>query len=193
MPRSRTPLLLAVAALAAVSLASCAPEAPTSEGAPSTPPAAAPAPTAQDPAATPQPIETGVPADEVTCETLVLPSTRETFESSGWSVEQADLTILEDTLAGGIECTWADFSIQSNDRVVLGWAPVAPDVAVGLQDGLEAEGWLREDEGETVYLTEPNPLTVDENGYGYTYEFSEGWVAMADWKANLPLIETPIQ
>ena len=75
----------------------------------------------------------------------------------------------------------------------VGWAPITADDAINMQAGLESEGWLREEADGTVYITE-DPMqapTTDENGYGMTYQFGDGWVLVADVKQNLLLIQRP--
>jgi len=73
---------------------------------------------------------------------------------------------------------------------IFGWAPIEEDAAVEAQDALVAEGWLREESSEGVYITE-NPettITTDSQGYGMTYLFGEGWAKVADTKQGLLLI-----
>ena len=56
-----------------------------------------------------------------------------------------------------------------------------------------SQGWVREDSAEGVYITESPETTiaVDEEGYGMTYLFGDGWVKLADTKQGLLLIEWP--
>ena len=56
-----------------------------------------------------------------------------------------------------------------------------------------SQGWLRESGADGVYVTESPETTIaaDENGYGMTYLFGDGWVMLADTKQGLVLIEWP--
>lgn len=186
---ARTVVAAAVTALALLTV-SCSPaEAPAAQD--PTPQAPVETPAGEAPASTPEPTETAVPAEDVTCETLVLPETVATFTEAGWTPKEEPFLIGEREMPGGIRCMWADFSVESNDMMVLAWAPVAADDAAAIEAELVAEGWKREEDADGVLVTEPNPLTVDDDGYGFTYRFGDGWVTLADWKANLVLIEQP--
>jgi hypothetical protein len=73
---------------------------------------------------------------------------------------------------------------------IFGWAPIDEDAAIESEESLVDEGWVREDSEEGVYITE-NPettITADEDGYGMTYLFGDGWVKVADTKQGLLLI-----
>ena len=73
---------------------------------------------------------------------------------------------------------------------MYGWAPIDADQAAELQNYLEENGWVREDGEHYVYLTEdPNLIGYLEEGeYGITYQFADGWVALADTKSGLDLV-----
>ena len=89
---------------------------------------------------------------------------------------------------------WADFEGPAGDHLqIFGWAPIAEEQAADAQASMVAQGWIREDSTEGVYITEPKETTiaVDEEGYGMTYLFAAGWVKLADTKQGLLLIEWP--
>lgn len=159
-------------------------------------PAPSPTPTVDDSAAnTPPPVaeateEPAVDA-EPTCETIIPVATVEDFESVGWSAEEEEFRVGATIIAGGLQCVWADFAGPATDHVqIFGWAPIEEDAAADAQDDLVAEGWVRENEPDGIYITE-NPettISTDENGYGMTYLFGEDWVKVADTKQGLLLV-----
>jgi hypothetical protein len=138
-----------------------------------------------------EPVE---PATPPTCETLISPSIAADFESVGWSVKTDTFYLGNIEVADGIQCVWADYSGQANDQLqIFGWAPISGEDATNAQNSLEAQDWVREEDASGVYITE-NPETAfarDENGYGLTYLFADGYVTMADTKQGLLLIEWP--
>lgn len=150
----------------------------------------------QTPTATAQPTPTataGVAAADATCETLVSEDLLAELTAQNWTYREAAFTIGDVTLDAGMQCTWADFTTASGNLLLFGWAPITNDEAVAAQDALVAQGWTVEQGTEGVYVTEDatQAPTVDENGYGMTYEFGDGWVTVSDTKQNLLLIERP--
>ncbi|WP_156759380.1 hypothetical protein [Microbacterium karelineae] len=144
---------------------------------------AQPGPGQVDPAAD----ETPAP---MTCETIIRPSFSEELSSLGWTAKSEAFRIGAHELADGIQCVWGDYEHGTDIAQMYGWAPVEAEEAAELQQYLEDNGWLREDEGDYVYLTE-NPEMVhylDEGEYGMTYQFADGWVALADTKQGLDLV-----
>lgn len=142
------------------------------------------------PDATPTP--TGPPAD-LTCETLISPTMVSDLEETGWTSQEDVFRIGELELPDGIQCTWADFTIVDDQLMLFGWAPISAEQAEKAEASLTAEGWLTEEGDEGRYVTE-NPdtaISVDEDGYGMTYYFGDGWVTVADTKQDLLLIERP--
>lgn len=183
-------VLPGILALALVLSACATPGAPTPTGTVVT---TAPTPTATDAgAATPTTSPTTVP--EATCDSLVAEDILTDLTAKGWTFEEAPFTAGDLTLDDGLQCTWADFSVASGNLFLFGWAPITADEAQQAQDQLVAQGWTIEDaEDGGLYVTEDGTRapTVDENGYGMTYEFGGGWVTIADTKQNLLLIERP--
>lgn len=184
--------LPALAALGATALllsgcgASASPEA-TSPGnavSPSAAPSAsAPAPTAS---ATTSPVT-------ASCDTLIGADLLSELTAQGWTYKEAAITVGDQTVADSLTCTWADYTVASGNLLLFGWAPIAADEAEALASELESEGWIREEAAEGFFITE-DPMqapTTDENGYGMTYEFGNGWMTVSDTKQNLLLIERP--
>ena len=62
-----------------------------------------------------------------------------------------------------------------------------------MEDHLVEVGWRVEESSEGTILTESAETTVatDEEGYGLTYLFGEGWVKYADTKQGLILVVWP--
>ncbi|WP_434970254.1 hypothetical protein [Microbacterium sp. bgisy207] len=184
------PALLAVAVLGVLGLAACSttpapdPTGPTTPSAPSAAPIAtpdaSPAPTAD--AAAP------------TCETLISTSLVEELRGYGWTAQAEDFLVGATVVEDGLQCTWADFDGPATDNLLLfGWAPVVASEATRLQSELIAQGWIREDGEQGTYIT-ANPdyaVALDEDGYGMTYLFGDGWVTVALTKQGLVLIERP--
>lgn len=191
MTRS-APRIAAIVALTAAALfaTACAPteaqsdpaRTPTVEIEPSSP---APAPSASS--------SGDAQIEEPTCATIISSTTVEDFESLGWS-SLADTFVVGDvTIPDGVRCIWGDFSTASDHVQVFGWAPISGDQATQAQNELVAQGWIREQSPDGVYVTE-NPETavaVDDEGYGMTYLFADGWVKLADTKQGLLLVQWP--
>ncbi len=182
-------LLGAGALLAATLLASTACSAPTS--APDS--SKAPDPVATSPAPTPDASPTAAPAGDPTCETIISPAVVADFESVGWTVREEPLRAGEMEIPGGIQCVWGDFSVATDHVQIFGWAPIEEDDASEVQDHLVEAGWRVEKDPTGVIVTESSDTTVatDDEGYGLTYLFGDGWVKYADTKQGLILIVWP--
>ncbi|MDR6865842.1 hypothetical protein J2Y69_000427 [Microbacterium resistens] len=168
--------------------------------------ACAPGATTPDPAATSGTVASGepttdpgkggapaTPAEAPTCETLISAATVTALKEQGWSARQRDFAIGPDVVAGGLECPWSDYSTASDRGLLYGWAPISADAAVEAQKSLVAQGWIREEDGRGVYVTvDPKfAFTKDDDGYGMTYLFGDGWVTVSDTKQGLVLITVP--
>lgn len=127
------------------------------------------------------------------CENILSASTVEQFGEAGWTVKSHDFMIGETRLDGAF-CVWGDYSGPGSDNVaIFGWSTLTQAEASEAQNELLDAGWIREDSGNETYITE-NPdyaLAIDENGYGMTYLFGDGWVSVADSKQALQLISAP--
>lgn len=160
--------------------------------APGATPPAGPDPTAPQPTASaPVPAPTIAPED-VTCENMLEDATVDSFQATGWTVREDPFVILDLELPTGTACTWGDFSSPTNDDLVLfGWAPITTVDAAEIQAALVSEGWLREETGTGVIVTEDPAfaLRLDDEGYGMTYLFGDGWVEVSDTRQGLDLID----
>jgi hypothetical protein len=181
-------LVLAVTASLATGCASSTP--PNPEATAST----AASPTAPAPAASAKPTGAAAAVGDPTCETIIADATVADFESIGWTARADPFYIGENELPEGLQCVWADFEGPAGDHIQLfGWAPIDADAAATAEDDLVAQGWVRESGDDGVYITESPETTIatDEQGYGLTYLFGDGWVKVADTKQGLLLIEWP--
>ncbi len=187
------PLLAATAVIAlSLALASCAP-AEESDDIRVSPSASASstdvgsqtdADDGDEPAATPT---------EASCETILSSSMLASFAEVGWTYRQQDFSLGSETLDEGFECIWGDYSVATDQVQVYGWAPLSAADSAAAQQRLLDEGWLQADADGNTYITE-NPETAmetDENGFGTTYQFGDGWVTIADRKDGLILISVP--
>lgn len=132
-------------------------------------------------------------ASSVTCDSLVSADILADLTTQGWTYREEPFTVGDVTIDDGVQCMWADFTTASGNLLLFGWAPITTDDAAAAQENLVAQGWTVEQASDGVYVTEDasQAPTVDENGYGMTYEFGDGWVTMSDTKQNLLLIERP--
>jgi hypothetical protein len=190
MNRRLPAVALASAALLAL-LAACAPE-------PEVAPTASSTPTdATAPSSSPEPVETDQthePApSEPTCETLLAPSTLSMFDEHGWTYREQEFRFGEDVVDDGFQCVWGDYSVASDHVQVFGWAQLDAAASAAAQQKLLSEGWLRADQDGRTYITEDPDFAfaVDEDGYGMTYEFGDGWATLADTRQGLLLIQLP--
>ena len=188
MTHRRTAALFAAAATGLL-LTACTPGGPApTPTATKTGPAASPAPTAVQ-TATPTPDADAVP----TCDTLIIPEVVDTFTAEGWTVEADTFRIGATEVPDGLWCVWGDYEIASDHVQIYGWAPVEETAARNAKTSLLESGWRTVTEGAREYVTE-NPdtaLALDDDGYGMTYEFGDGWVTVSDTKQGLLLIERP--
>ena len=165
-------LVLALSASLATGCAATTPppEPETTTGAGATPSVPAAQPSTE-------PTENAAPAEDPTCETLIADATVADFQSVGWTAR-----------------VWADFEGQAGDHVqIFGWAPIEADAASDAEAELVEQGWTREKGADGVYVTESpeTSIATDNEGYGMTYLFGDGWVILADTKQGLVLIDWP--
>lgn len=183
-PRTASATLGAL--LLAVTLVACSGPAPEAE----TPRPETPRPT---PTVTAPPIETPDPAavTDPTCDTIVSAGTVKALTDEGWTFQEQPFVIGDVTLEQGLLCFWADYTVASDHGQLYGWSEISPEDATSAQTSLLSEGWTREDGPDGIYITE-NPqyaMGTDEDGYGMTYLFGDGWVKFADTRQGLILIE----
>lgn len=170
--------------LAALSACSGTPEA----SATSTPKATPTVSATTDPVQTE---ETEEPVVEPACDTIVSPGTVQALTDAGWSFEAKPFVVGDVMLEEGLLCFWADYTIASDHGQLYGWSEITPEDAAQAQTSLLGEGWTREDGSDGIYITE-NPqfaMGTDEDGYGMTYLFGDGWVKFADTRQGLILID----
>lgn len=182
---TRIPLAVGALLLAA-GLAACSSPAP--EPAPATSPTADAAEPVKTPA--PQPSDTPEAAEELTCATLISKTTTEALTAQGWTTQEKDFWISDIELTDGLLCMWADFSTASDHGQTYGFSPLDEATSEKAQQKLEGEGWIRSADASSVFYTEDpeHAIATDEDGFGLTYEFGEGWVKFADTKQGLILI-----
>ncbi|MFD5225231.1 hypothetical protein ACFWHT_06350 [Microbacterium sp. NPDC058342] len=182
---------LAAAALVAVlSLSACGSTAQPQAPQPSSP-AADTTPKATITAGADDEPSTPAPGAEPECETIVSAGTVDALTSQGWTFKQEEFRIGETLVSEGLLCMWADFTTASDHGQMYAWGLLGADASRTAQAGLQRDGWLRsEEEGETYFTEDPAyAIATDEDGYGMTYEFGDGWVKFADTKQGLLLIE----
>ena len=192
MTRSRfAPLALPAVALAALLLSGCASAAPAA--APTTTGnAVSPTPSEALPEPTPDSSATAAAID--TCEGMIEPDTLAEFTSKGWTYKKTPFTFETQPASAlvdkGLICTWANYSVASGNLMEFGWAPLAADKAETIAAQLEQEGWRREPAESGFYITQDpaRAITTDDKGYGMTYQFGDGWVAVSDTKQYLLLM-----
>ncbi|WP_125132197.1 hypothetical protein [Microbacterium sp. 10M-3C3] len=184
--------LIAAAALApalALTLAACG-----AENKPDTVPTTLAPPTAVATSPAPSPTRTtATPDADPACETILPEDTVADFEQVGWTA-QADVFRIGGTeVPGGIQCTWGDYTVATDHVQVFGWAPIDDSDAEAAEQQLVSEGWRREEGNGGVYVTESaeSAIATDEDGYGFTYFFGDGFVKVSDTKQGLILIEWP--
>ncbi|GAA3650598.1 hypothetical protein [Microbacterium marinilacus] len=177
--RTASLLLVAVASLA---LASCGAGSPD----PADPDAA--------PTGMPSADATSGPANpdaQPTCDTIIPESLVSDFEGYGMSSQEEPFLVGPDQeLEGGIQCTWGNLDVATDDVQIYGWAPIDAQRAAELQAYLEEQGWVREEADGYVYVSEDPELAmhVDDDGYGMTYAFGEDHVLLADTKQGITLV-----
>ncbi|MGM7677978.1 hypothetical protein [Microbacterium sp. A94] len=189
----RIPLAAAAVAITLL-LTACSPAAepptePKTEPSSSSPAAAVPAdaPSAQPaPTATVEPNET---LAEPTCETIISESTVAAFGEHGWTYEADGFRLGADLVDNGIQCVWGDYTVASDHVQIFGWAPLDTEASIAAQEKLIGEGWLRADSEGRNLITEQHAFSPDEEGFGMTYEFGDGWVIVADTKQGLLLLD----
>lgn len=183
------PAAVVALALSLTALAAC-----STPNAPETTPTTPPPPTAVPTSPAPTPSGDAADPGEPSCETIIPAATVADFEKVGWTA-QADVFRIGGTeVAGGIQCTWGDYSVATDHVQIFGWAPIGRAQAEEAQSELLRTGWRREEGEGGFYVTESPETAIapDEDGYGLTYFFGDGWVTLADTKQTLVLVEWPI-
>lgn len=122
---------------------------------------------------------------------MISPGTVEALTDAGWTAKPKEFVVGDVELTDGLLCFWADYSVGSDHGQLYGWAEITAEQAEKAQEALAAGGWRREESAEGTYVTEDPQYAMgtDEEGYGMTYLFDDGWVKLADTKQSLILIE----
>lgn len=159
-------------------------------------PAASPTPKASEAGAASSPAPAAstapeTPATELTCESMISPGTVTALGDAGWTAQPKEFVVGGVEFTEGLLCFWADYTVASDHGQLYGWAAVGQDEAAKAQAGLLAEGWKREDGADGTYFTEDPKYAMgkDDDGYGMTYLFGDGWVEFADTRQGLILVE----
>jgi hypothetical protein len=127
------------------------------------------------------------------CDTLIPQSVVDEFTANNWTYKQDVFQVGDLVLDDGIECVWGDYTVASDHVQIFGWAPISASDAEAARADLITAGWQVVDDPAGDFITE-NPETAvarDEDGYGLTYQFGDGWVTLSDTKQGLVLIELP--
>ncbi|WP_067198837.1 hypothetical protein [Microbacterium sp. XT11] len=141
---------------------------------------------------TPTPVPTpSATAAAATCESIISPGTVKALTDVGWSAEEREFTIGDLVLKDGLLCLWADYSVVSDHGQLYGWSPIEDEDAAQAQSWLLSQGWIREDGDDGTYITEDPQFSLgtDDDGYGMTYLFGDGWVKLSDTRQGLILID----
>ncbi|GAA3762273.1 hypothetical protein GCM10022240_13590 [Microbacterium kribbense] len=135
------------------------------------------------------------PAGDPTCEKIIPQTTVQTFADTGWSSREELFYVGNVELPGGIQCTWGDPKVPSDQVQLFGWAPATPElIAAAKKELLDAgAGWTEFDEGGATYITAGKDMIMnpDDQGYGMTYRFDKDQITVADTKQGLLLVEWP--
>jgi hypothetical protein len=185
----RVSLAAALLAASILALAGCGNDAP--ETVPTELPSATAAPSSPAPTASGGASDS--PSAEPACDTIIPGDTVADFEELGWSAKSEPFRAGAVEIDGGISCTWGDYSVATDHVQIYGWAPADEATQDAAVAELVGSGWIREDSEDGIYVTE-NPewaIAPDDEGYGITYLFGDGWVTLADTKQSLVLVEWP--
>ena len=148
---------------------------------------------ASSPVATPDTSTEAPPAADPTCDTIIPSTTVSALEGAGWSSQQDPFYIGSTEIADGLQCTWGDATVASDHVQIYGWAPIAADQAAAAKKELLDGGWREVDADGKVYITAGADMIMDpdDDGFGMTYQFGDGWVTVSDTKQGLVLVEWP--
>ena len=130
------------------------------------------------------------PGEEISCETMISPGTVDALSAAGWTAQPKEFVIGGVELTAGMLCFWADYSVGSDHGQLYGWSPITAEQAAEAQEALAAGKWRREEGPQGVYFTEDPEYSMgtDDDGYGMTYLFGDGWVKVSDTRQGLILV-----
>lgn len=173
----RRPVIVVAALSAALLLAGCT-------GSPGN----AGAPVAGSPTTSASPKGSSV---ALTCDNMIPPATVKAFKAASWTAEPGPLYVGDIHVPSGLQCTWGG---ESSERAeVFGRGPIDAATARDAEKQLLAQGWRRIDAPEGVYITASKDMILnpDDEGYGMTYLFGDGWVKVSSTKQGILLIADP--
>jgi hypothetical protein len=127
----------------------------------------------------------------LTCENMIPAATVKAFEAASWTPEPGPLYVGDIHVSAGLQCTWGGDSSERAE--VFGRGPIDAATAKKAEKQLLDQGWRRIDSPEGVYITASKDMILnpDDEGYGMTYLFSDGWVKVSSTKQGILLIADP--
>jgi hypothetical protein len=127
----------------------------------------------------------------LTCENMIPASTVKAFTDAGWSPEKGPLYVGDTLIDKGLQCTWG--GEKSENAEVFGRGPIDAATAKTAESDLISQGFRRINAPEGVYITAGKDMILnpDEDGYGMTYLFGDGWVKVSSTKQGILLIADP--
>jgi len=191
---ARTSMTIAVAVLAVLILAGCA--GPSEPAVTPTVPLVSPGGEPDRPAPSiTAPAPTAGSVGEPTCESIISKVTVDDLTKLGWKAREDPFYVGNIELPGGIQCTWGDPEVASDQVQVFGWAPLDPSLEAEVKNELLSSGWKELDEDGVTYITATGSMVMnpDDDGYGITYRLEDGEIALADTKQGLLLVQWPPQ
>jgi len=127
----------------------------------------------------------------LTCENMIPAATVTAYQKAHWTATPGPLYVGDTRVDKGLQCTWGGRSGEGGE--IFGRGPIDATTAKDAERQLVAQGWRRIDSPEGVYITAGQDMILnpDDQGYGMTYLFSDGWVKVASTKQGILLIADP--
>ncbi|HKT57365.1 MAG TPA: hypothetical protein VJR25_11390 [Microbacterium sp.] len=151
-----------------------------------------PAPKAPSPTSSPTASASTSPTPvALTCENMIPAATVTAFRAAHWTATRGPLYVGDVRIDRGLQCTWGGASGEGGE--IFGRGPIDQATAKDAEQQLLSQGWRRIDAPEGVYITAGKDMILnpDDEGYGMTYLFSDGWVKVASTKQGILLIADP--
>jgi hypothetical protein len=128
----------------------------------------------------------------LTCDNMIPGSTVKAFTAAGWTPEPGPLYVGDALVKKGLQCTWAGADAVAHSEV-FGRGSIDAATAKDAETQLIGQGWKRIDSTEGVYITAGKDMILnpDDEGYGMTYLFGDGWVKVSSTKQGILLIADP--
>ena len=134
------------------------------------------------------------PAADPTCETIISGSDRRRLRERRLDGRAEPFRVGEIEIPEGMQCVWGDFSTATDHVQIFGWAPISEEMPPTRRTHLVEVGWHARRIPPTASIVTESPETTvatDDEGYGLTYLFGDGWVKYADTKQGLLLVVWP--